>query len=140
MEIFGQIFGIIFAAFLLLLAFKLYQKDRIPTCGLVAWAGVFILLCSFQWFQGWAKSFIASNISSKLTTLGQQVNTVQETTTAMHTQLEKHQTEIDKHQTELNEVQAKIREAESNVFSQQKMAFTRIDGHLGGGALNRKRT
>jgi DNA gyrase/topoisomerase IV subunit A len=86
---------------------------------LVAWASVFIFLCSFPWFQGWAKSFIASNISSELTKLGQQVNTVQETTTAMHTQLENHQTEIDKHQKELNEIQAKIREAESNVFSQQ---------------------
>jgi len=119
MEIIGQIIGIIFAGLLLLLAYKLYAKDRIPSAVLVAWASVFIFLCSFPWFQGWAKSFIASNISSELTKLGQQVNTVQETTTAMHTQLENHQTEIDKHQKELNEIQAKIREAESNVFSQQ---------------------
>lgn len=119
METIGQIIGFIFAAFLLRLAFKLYQKDRFPTCGLVASAAALILLCSFQWFQGWAKSFIASKIMSKLEAIGQQVNSIQETTTAMHTQLEKHQTEIEKHQKELNEIQAKIREAESNVLGQQ---------------------
>jgi len=71
-----------------------------------------IFLCSVPWFQGWAKSFIASKIISKLDSLGTQVNTVQETTTAMHTQL-------DKHQRELDAIQAKIREAESKVIGQQ---------------------
>ena len=112
METIGQIAGIIFAVILLKLAYKLYAKDRFPSAVLAAWASVFILLCSFPWFQGWAKSFIASNIISQLTALGKQVNTVQETTTAMHTQL-------DKHQKELDVIQAKIREAESNVFNQQ---------------------
>lgn len=112
METIGQIVGFIFAAFFLLLAYKLYNNNKNAAGGLVAVIGALILLCSFPWFQGWAKSFIASNIISKLTAIGQQVNTVQETTTAMHTQL-------DKHQKELDVIQAKIREAESNVFSQQ---------------------
>jgi hypothetical protein len=118
-EIIGQIIGIIFAVFLLILAYKLYAKDRFPSAVLVVWASVFIFLCSWPWFQGWAKSFFASTVTTQLKELGKQVNTVQETTTAMHNQLEKHQTEIDKHQKELDVVQAKIREAELNVFSQQ---------------------
>lgn len=119
MEIVGQILGFIFAVLLLRLTYKLYANDKIPSAILVAWASVFILICSFPWFQGWAKSFIASNISSKLTALGEQVNTVQQTTTEMHNQLASHQTQIENHQKELGVVQAKIREAESNVFTQQ---------------------
>jgi hypothetical protein len=112
MEIFGQIVGFIFAAGFLLLAYKLYNNNKNAAGHLTAVIGALILLCSFPWFQGWAKSFIASKIISKLDALGKQVTTVQETTTAMHTQL-------DKHQKELDVIQVKIREAESNVFSQQ---------------------
>jgi nitrogen fixation/metabolism regulation signal transduction histidine kinase len=98
MEIFGQIIGFVFGFLLLRLAYKLFTKENVPSAVLVAWASALILLCSFPWFQGWAKSFIASNISSKLTAIGQQVNTVQETTTAMQKQLDTHQTEIETHQ------------------------------------------
>jgi hypothetical protein len=126
MEIFGQIIGLILdilglilAVFLFRKAFKLYDRNKNAAGHLTVVIAAAVFLFSLPWFQGWAKSFIASNIISELKALGQQVNTVQETTTAMHTQLENHQREIDKHQKELNEVQAKIREAESSVFSQQ---------------------
>jgi hypothetical protein len=118
-ETFASIVGFIFAGFLFWLAYKLYDKDKIAGGGLVVVIGALILLCSFPWFQGWAKSFIASQITSKLTALGQQVNTVQETTTEMHKELENHQTQIDEHQKELDEVQAKIRTAETNVINDQ---------------------
>jgi hypothetical protein len=119
MEIFGQIIGLVLdivgltlAVFLFWKAFKLYDRNKNAAGHLTAVIAVSVFLFSLPWFQGWAKSFIASNIISELKALGQQVNTVQETTTAMHTQLEKHQKE-------LNEFQAKIRKAESNVFNQQ---------------------
>lgn len=112
MEILGQIVGFIFAGLLFWKAFKLYDNNKNAAGHLMAVIAASIFLCSVPWFQGWAKSFIASNIISKLNSLGKQVNTVQETTTEMHTQL-------DKHQKELDVVQAKIREAESNVLSQQ---------------------
>lgn len=129
METIGQIIGFIFAGFLFWLAYKLYDKNKIAAGGLVVVIGALILLCSFQWFQGWAKSFVASNISSQLTALGRQVNTVQETTTEMHSKLDKHQAEIEKHQKELDEVQAKIRLAETNVINDQsdiKNQFQRL--------------
>ena len=119
MQTIGQIIGFGFSCFLLRLAFKFFRKEKWTQCVFAMWAGAFVLLCSFSWFQGWAKAFIASNIRSQLATLSQQVNTVEAATTDMHTQLETHQTEIDKHQKELGEVQAKIRVAESNVFNQQ---------------------
>jgi len=123
METVGQfifeIIGFAFAGILGWKSFKLYDRNKNAAGHLTLVIAAVVLLCSWPWFQGWAKSFIASNISSQLAALGRQVNTVQETTTAMHTQLEKHQVEIDKHQKELDAVQAKIREAESNVYSQQ---------------------
>jgi chromosome segregation ATPase len=118
-EIFGQIIGFLFAYYLLRLAYKLYGKNRISGAVLVAWASVFIMLCSFQWFQVWAKSFIATNITTKLTAFGQQVNSVQATTAEMHNQLASFQMGIDKYQKELDEAQSKIRDAETNVNSVQ---------------------
>jgi hypothetical protein len=119
METLGQIIGFFFAIFLLRLAYKLYDKSKYPACGFVSLAGAFIMLCSFPFFQGWAKSFIASKIISELAGLGQQVNTVQETTTEMHKLLDNHQIEIDNHQKELDEVQSNIRIAETNVINAQ---------------------
>jgi chromosome segregation ATPase len=118
-EIFGQIIGFLFAYYLLRLAYKLYGKNRISGAVLVAWASVFIMLCSFQWFQVWAKSFIATNVTTKLTAFGQQMNSVQATTTEMHSQLAGFQTEIDKYQKELDEAQSKIWDIETNANTVQ---------------------
>jgi hypothetical protein len=120
METIGQIIGIFFAGFLLLLAYKLYAKDRIPSAVLVVWASVFIFLCSWPWFQGWAKSFFASTITTQLKELGRQVNTVQETTTEMHKQLEKHQSEIDNHQKQLNGIQLNIKSDQTNLDAEER--------------------
>jgi chromosome segregation ATPase len=118
-EIFGQIIGFLFAYYLLRLAYKLYGKNRISGAVLVAWASVFIMLCSFQWFQVWAKSFIATNVTTKLTAFGQQVNSVQAATTEMHNQLASFQIEIDKCQKELDEAQSKIGDVETNANTVQ---------------------
>ncbi len=119
MEIAGQIIGFVMGLFFLRLAYKFFDKDKITQSVFAAWAAVFIMLCSFPWFQGWAKSFIASNISSKLSLLGEQVSTVQQTTGEMHNQLAKHQSEIDKHQNDLNNIQSKIEQGQSTVLIQQ---------------------
>jgi chromosome segregation ATPase len=115
LEILGQIIGFLFAYYLLRLAYKLYGKNRFPGAVLAAWAAVVILLCSSQWFQVWAKSFIASNLTAKLNEFGQQLNSVQKTTLEMQNQLAGNQTEMDKLRTELDEIQSKIQDAETNV-------------------------
>ncbi len=89
------------------------------TINLDAQVSALILLCSFPWFQGWAKSFIASNISSKLSALGEQVNMVEKTTKEMHSQLESHQSKIDSYQKELADIQKRIQGAELSITSQQ---------------------
>lgn len=119
MDVLGQIIGFIFAAFLLRLAYKFFRKEKYPTCTMLATVGSLILLCSFPWFQGWAKAYFDSILRSKLEALGEQVNSVQESTTEMHRQLANHQTRIEQHQAKLAQIQQKIREAESNVFVQQ---------------------
>lgn len=131
METFGQIVGIIFAVLLLFLAYLLYSKDKFPSAVMVAWASVFILLCSFPWFQGWAKSFFSSQIISKLNDLGKQVTTVQETTTAMLINLsnqvntvkattEEMHKRLDNHQKQLDEFQITIRGEQTNLDAQAK--------------------
>jgi hypothetical protein len=119
MEIISQIIGFIAAFILFRFAFKYFAKEKYPTGLYIATIGAFILLCSFPWFQGFAKTWIISNVNSKLAELGQQVNTVQAATTEMHGQLAKHQTQIDEHQKELDDVQIKIRNAQSDVAKQQ---------------------
>jgi Skp family chaperone for outer membrane proteins len=114
-EILGQIIGFLFAYYLLRLAYKCYGKNRFPSAVLVAWAAVIILLCSSQWFQVWAKSFIASNMTAKLNEFGQQLNSAQKVTLDMRSQVAGDQTEMDKLRTELDEIQSKIQESETNV-------------------------
>lgn len=129
MEITGQIIGFLFAYYLLRLAFKLYGKNRISAAVLVAWASVFILICSLPWFQTWAKSFIASNITAKLTVFDQRVNAVQKATTDLQGQLVGLQTDINKHQEESGEVQVKILNLETNVNTVQEIT-SEMQGQL----------
>jgi chromosome segregation ATPase len=129
MEIIGQIIGFLFAYYLLRLAFKLFGKNRVSAAVLVAWASVFILICSLPWFQTWAKSFIASNITAKLTIFDQQVNAVQKATTAMQGQLGGLQADINKHQQESGEVKAKILSVETNVNTVQEIT-SEMQGQL----------
>jgi uncharacterized coiled-coil protein SlyX len=131
-EILGQIIGFLFAYYLLRLAYKCYRKDRFPSAALVACAAAMILLCSSQWFQVWAKSFIASNLTAKLNEYGQQLSSVQKVTMDMHSQIAGDQTEMDKLRTELDEIQSKMLEAETNVSTLQETATgirNQLTGH-----------
>jgi hypothetical protein len=85
MGVIGEVIGIIIACCLFRLAYKLYDKDKNAAAAFVLTIATVILFSCFTWFQGWAKSFIASSIISKLTEVGQAVNTVQDTTTQMLT-------------------------------------------------------
>jgi hypothetical protein len=119
METISQIIGFIASFILFRFAFKYFAKEKYPTGLYIATVGAFILLCSFPWFQGFAKTWIISNVNSKLEALGQQVNIVQASTAEMHGQLANHQIQIDKHQKELDDVQVKIRNAQSDIANQQ---------------------
>lgn len=77
------------------------------------------MLASFPWFQGLAKTWIVSNVNSKLKSLGEQIDEVQKTTSDMHGQLSDHQKQIDSHQKELEGVQKKIRTTQSEVTDSQ---------------------
>jgi len=119
METISQVIGFIASFILFRFAFKYFAKEKYPTGLYIATVGALILLCSLPWFQGFAKTWIISNVNSKLEVLGRQVDTVQASTTEMHGQLAKHQTKIDEHQKELDDVQVKIRNAQSDVTNQQ---------------------
>ena len=119
MEIIGQILGFGGSIFLFYFAYRFFEKEKFPTSSMFALIGVFILVCSFPWFQGFVKTWVISDVNSKLTSLGQQVNDVQASTSEMQKQLGYHQSEIEKSQRELNDVQTKIRNAQLDVAKQQ---------------------
>jgi len=106
------------AATLLTLAYKALHKDK------WGFAGTCVLLaCSFAvfglpTFQGLGETWLQSAIYSKLTTLGEQVNSIQETTGKMQAELNQHQTNIDAHQKELDQQQAKIRNAQKDIAAE----------------------
>jgi len=132
-EILGQIIGFFFAYHLLRLAYKLFTKNRFAGAVFAAWAAAFVLLCSMHWFQVWAKSFIATNITSKLTDFGQQLGTVQATAKETHNQLASQQTEIDLQRQEFEQVQSNLWYAETNVMTMQA-ATTEMIKQLAGHA------
>ena len=79
----------------------------------------FFILCSFPSFQGFAKTWIVSNLNSKLAQLGEQIDRVQKTISEMQGQLSAHQNQIDEHQKELDAVQSKIRKTQAEVLYSQ---------------------
>ena len=119
MDTIFQIVGIVIACFLFYKAYKLYSKNHNAAAGIVLTIATIMFLCAAPWFQGWAKSFMTSEILSRLTSISNQVNTIQDTTTAMHQQLEVHQREISSNQLHLAAVQNLIQINESNVVIQQ---------------------
>ncbi len=119
MDTIDQIIGFVVSIILFRLAYKFFAKEKFPTATLLASMGFIVLFCSFPWFQGFVKTWVVSDVNSKLAELGQQVNTVQTATTEMHGQLAKHQAQIDEHQKELDDVQVKIRNAQSDIANQQ---------------------
>ncbi len=114
-EILGQIIGFFFAYHLLRLAYKLFSKKQFMSAAMVSWASAFVLLCSLHWFQVWAKSFIATNVTSNLTSFGQQLKTVQATTTEIYNRMATHQMAIDQQQQTLTEVQTNLWNTTTNL-------------------------
>jgi hypothetical protein len=99
--------------------FTALQKDKFGLAGTSMFLAAFFVFCGLPWFQGLAKTWLQSEMYAKLTTLGQQVNGIQETTGKMQTELSEHQTQIDAHQKELDQQQTKIRDAQASVSAQQ---------------------
>lgn len=130
-QVLGQIIGFFFAYHLLRLAYKLFWKKRFGSAALVSWASAFVLLCSLPWFQVWAKSFITTNVTSTLTSFGQQLKTVQATATEMRNELAGHQTAIDQQQQVLAGVQSNFWNMETNVNTVQA-ATTEMHNQLAG--------
>ena len=138
-EIVGQIIGFFFAYHLLRLAYKLFSKDKFAGAVGASWAAAFVLLCSLPWFQGLAKSFVTSNLTLQLASLGHRLNTVQATAMELHDQLIGHQTEIDRHQREFDESRSNIWNMATNVNTIQAATTewhnqlaghqSEIDGH-----------
>lgn len=113
------VISLIVGVYFLRLAFLNFSKEKYPTSTLFGLVGAFFILCSFPWFQGFAKTWIVSNVNSKLKALGDQIDDVQKTTGEMHGELSKHQKQIDEHQEELDTVQGKIRKTQSEVADSQ---------------------
>jgi hypothetical protein len=131
MAIIGEIIGFICGCLVIRKAFNLYDRDKLAAASTALVIGAFLLLCSFTWFQGWAKSLIASNILSRLTAIGEQVNTVQATTTDMLNQFSNQvntlqqtdvamQNELANHQALINTNQSNLGIAQTNLSIQQK--------------------
>jgi hypothetical protein len=108
------------AVVLLRLAYKAFDKDKMALTATLASLAAFFALCGLPTFQGLAETWLQSAIYSKLTALGEQVNSIQDTTGKMQTELGEHQKKIDTHQKELEQQQGKIRDAQSDVSTQQR--------------------
>lgn len=105
-------------ATLLILAYKALHKDKWGFAGTCVLLGCCFAVFGLPTFQGLGETWLQSAIYSKLTALGEQVNSIQETTGKMQAELNQHQTNIDIHQKELNEQQAKIRIAQKDIASE----------------------
>lgn len=104
---------------LVVLAFRSVHKDKWGFAASSLIMGVFLFCSGMGWVQGLAKTWLVSNVNSKLTALGKQIDDVQTTTAKMQDELSQHQTAIDKHQKELDAQQGKILGAQSDIVTQQ---------------------
>jgi len=114
-----EIIGLLAASFLFYYSYRLLEKDHLGKSSTFALLGVVILFCSFPWFQGFVKSWISARIDARLAALGQQVNDVQSTTTAMQKELSEHQVKIDEHQKQLDDAQSKFLKSQDEIARQQ---------------------
>lgn len=81
-------------------------------------AAVFFM-CGLPWFQGFVKTWVISNVNSKLAGIGEQVNTVQTNTADMQKQLDDHQSKINAHQKEISVHQAELNVIQTDIRAQQ---------------------
>jgi uncharacterized protein YdaT len=119
LQIIGYVVPLLAGGLFLWLAFRYFAKEKFPTSTMFGLIGGLFLLSALPWFQGLAKTWIVSNVNSKLKALGTQIDDVQKTTADMHQQLSNHQKQIDDHQKELDSVQGKIRKTQSEVRDSQ---------------------
>jgi len=108
MDLVWQIIGVVFAVALLVLAFKVYEKEKTGHATAIATLSLVALCFSFPWFQG----FFRTHILGKISDLGKQMNSFQLTMGEMQDQLSKHQKELDT-------IQAKIRQDQFEVMTSQ---------------------
>ena len=104
----------------LVLTFRAMHKDHGTIACFCASLAGFFLLCGLPWVQGLAKTWIVSNVGTKLAALGNQMDDVLKTTASMQNDIAQHQKELDKHQKELADQQSRIRTAQTNVATQQE--------------------
>src|SRR5579872_6215333 len=126
---------------LVVLTYRYVHKDRWGAAASSMLLGVFLFFCGLDWVQGFAKTWMVSNIQSRLKALGKQLDDVQTTTSGMQNELsdhqkaiDKHQTELDDHQKELDGQQGKIRDAQSDIAVHQgniKSQFDQISSMQG---------
>lgn len=107
------------ALLFLVLAFRLAHKEKYGAFWYVCLIAAGAFLCGQPWFQGLAKTWIVSNVNSKLKAIGQQIDDVQKTTAEMHSQLSSNQTQIEIHQQELGAQQVTVRKTQSEVAAQE---------------------
>src|ERR1043165_817557 len=120
MVIVANVLSIAGAALFLFMCVQYFLKEKYPTSILFGTFAAFFILCTFPWFQGLAKTWIVSNVNSKLADLGSKLDEVQKTSVEMQSQLEKHQKQIDTNQTQLSLIQVEIIRAQSQLLAQQK--------------------
>src|SRR6267378_3351706 len=89
----------------LILAFRLVHKEKYAAFWYVCLISTGLFLCGQAWFQGFVKTWVVSNVNSKLKGLGDQVEQVEKATQETHEQLASHQKQIEGHQKELTGVQ-----------------------------------
>jgi seryl-tRNA synthetase len=103
----------------LVLAYRLVHKEKYAAFWYVCLMAAASFLCGQPWFQGLAKTWIISNVNSKLQAIGSQIDEVQKTTQQMQEQLSSHQKQITQSQKELEAVQTQIRNTQLKVMGSQ---------------------
>ncbi len=119
MEYIGYVVPFIVGGFFLWLAFLNFGKEKYPTSTLFGVVAALLIFCSFPWFQALAKTWLISNVSSKLKSLGDQIEIVQKTTADMHDQLSEHQKQIDNHQQDIGKSQSDLARQVANIHDLQ---------------------
>jgi hypothetical protein len=84
------------------------HKDKFGLAGTGIFITAFFILCGLPWFQGLVKTWIIADVGTKLAKLGSQIDTVQDTSAKMQTELADHQTQITQHQKELDAQQGDV--------------------------------
>src|SRR6266536_5241926 len=91
------IFGLVFAVYLMRLAFLNFGKEKYPTSTLLAVLAVVAFCFSMPSFQSFARTWMVHDVNSRLLALGNKLDEVQNAISGMHNQLTEHQNQIESH-------------------------------------------